>query len=109
MNLPLSTYTQWYWKVNLHNLMHFLALRADAHSQWEIRAYADVLLDVVKRWVPLTHDAFSRYQVGGAHLTDEGVDIVRRVIAGETIDPSTLTMSPREWRELKATLGIEGD
>lgn len=108
MNLPLSTYTQWYWKVNLHNLLHFLALRADAHAQWEIRAYADVLLDVVKKWVPLAYDAFSRYRVGGVHLTDEGVDVVRRVIAGETIDPSTLTMSPREWRELKATLGIEG-
>ncbi|MDA1035773.1 MAG: FAD-dependent thymidylate synthase [Chloroflexi bacterium] len=109
MNLPLSTYTQWYWKVNLHNLLHFLALRADAHAQWEIRAYADVLLDVVNKWVPLAYDAFSRYRVGGAHLTDEGLDVVRRVIAGETIDPSTLAMSPREWRELKATLGIDGE
>jgi thymidylate synthase (FAD) len=107
INLPLSAYTQWYWKVNLHNLLHFLALRGDAHAQWEIRAYADVLLDIVKRWVPLTYHAFTTYIVGGAHITDEGLNVVRRLIAGEEIDPSTLSMSPREWRELKATLGIE--
>ncbi|MDA0797453.1 MAG: FAD-dependent thymidylate synthase [Chloroflexi bacterium] len=106
MNLPLSAYTQWYWKVNLHNLLHFLRLRADAHAQWEIRAYADVLLDVVRKWTPLTYDAFMTYSVGGAHLTDEGLEVVRKLIAGETIDPATLKMSPREWRELKATLGI---
>jgi thymidylate synthase (FAD) len=106
MNLPLSAYTQWYWKVNLHNLLHFLRLRADAHAQWEIRAYADVLLDIVRTWTPLTYHAFMTYSVGGAHLTDEGLEVVRKLIAGETIDPATLDMSPREWRELKATLGI---
>ena len=107
MNLPLSTYTQWYWKVNLHNLLHFLALRADPHAQWEIRAYAQVLLDVVAKWVPLTHKAFLNYRVGGAHLTDEGLAVVRQLLAGQKVDPSTLDMSPREWRELRATLGIE--
>jgi thymidylate synthase (FAD) len=106
MNLPLSAYTQWYWKVNLHNLLHFLRLRADAHAQWEIRAYAEVLLDVVRKWTPLTYDAFMTYNVGGAHLTDEGLDVVRKLIAGEAIDPAGLKMSPREWRELKGTLGI---
>ena len=106
MGLPLSTYTQWYWKVNLHNLLHFLQLRADAHAQWEIRAFADVLLNVVEKWVPLTHRAFMDYRVGGAHLTREGLEIVRRMLAGEAIDPSTLEMSPREWRELKALLGL---
>src|SRR5471030_2918733 len=55
MNLTLNTYTQWYWKVDLHNLMHFLRLRADAHAQYEIRAYADVMIETLKRWVPLTH------------------------------------------------------
>ena len=106
MNLPLSAYTQWYWKVNLHNLLHFLRLRADAHAQWEIRAYAQVLIDIVEKWAPLTYHAFITYNVGGAHLTDEGLDIVRKLIAGQTVDPSTLSMSPREYRELKATLGI---
>ena len=106
IGLPVSTYTQWYWKVNLHNLLHFLALRSDAHAQWEIRAYADVVLDVVKRWVPLTYAAFKNYQVGGARLTPEGLEIAKKLIRGETIDESTIAMSPREWRELKATLGL---
>ena len=108
MNLPLSAYTQWYWKVNLHNLLHFLRLRADAHAQWEIRAYAQVLMDIVEKWAPLTYHAFMTYSIGGAHLTDEGLAVVRKLIAGETIDPSSLSMSPREWRELKATLDIKG-
>jgi thymidylate synthase (FAD) len=107
MNLPLSAYTQWYWKVNLHNLLHFLRLRADAHAQWEIRAYAQVLMDIVEKWAPLTYHAFMTYSIGGAHLTDEGLAVVRKLIAGETIDPSSLSMSPREWRELKASLNIK--
>jgi len=107
MGLPVSAYTQWYWKVNLHNLLHFLALRADPHAQWEIRAYAQVLLDIVAKWVPLTYSAFMRYQVGGAHITDEGLALIRKLIAGEDIDASTLEMSPREYRELRATLGLD--
>jgi thymidylate synthase (FAD) len=106
MNLPLSAYTQWYWKVNLHNLLHFLRLRADAHAQYEIRAYAQVLMDVVQKWAPLTHNAFMTYNVGGVHLTDEGLAAVRKLVAGQPVDPSSLDMSPREWRELKGTLGI---
>src|SRR5437879_1911185 len=58
MGLTLNFYTQWYWKVDLHNLMHFLSLRADAHAQYEIRVYADAMVDVMKRWVPLCHEAF---------------------------------------------------
>jgi thymidylate synthase (FAD) len=106
MNLPLSAYTQWYWKVNLHNLLHFLRLRADPHAQWEIREYAQVLMGIVQKWAPLTHHAFMKYNVGGVHLTDEGLVAIRRFIAGESVDPSSLEMSPREWRELKETFGI---
>jgi thymidylate synthase (FAD) len=106
MNLPLSAYTQWYWKVNLHNLLHFLRLRADTHAQWEIREYAQVLMGIVQKWAPLTHHAFMKYNVGGVHLTDEGLVAIRRFIAGESVDPSSLEMSPREWRELKETFGI---
>ena len=106
IGLPLSTYTQWYWKTDLHNLLHFLALRGDAHAQWEIREYARVILDVVERWVPLTASAFHRYRVGGARLSAEGLSAVKRMLAGEDIDPATLDMSPREWRELKQTLGL---
>ncbi len=63
MNLTLNTYTQWYWKIDLNNLLHFLALRADAHAQYEIRVYADIILDIVKKWVPVTYEAFEDYRV----------------------------------------------
>ena len=106
IGLPLSTYTQWYWKTDLHNLLHFLALRGDAHAQWEIQEYARVILDVVERWVPLTANAFHRYRIGGARLSAEGLAVVKRILAGEKIDPTQLEMSPREWRELKETLGL---
>ena len=68
MNLSLNFYTQWYWKTDLHNLLHFLSLRADAHAQYEIRVYADAMLDTLKRWVPVCHDAFLEYRMGGAPL-----------------------------------------
>ena len=69
MNLTLNTYTQWYWKIDLNNLLHFLALRADAHAQYEIRVYADIILDIVKKWVPITYEAFEDYRVGGTQLS----------------------------------------
>jgi thymidylate synthase (FAD) len=68
MNLTLNTYTQWYWKIDLNNLLHFLALRADAHAQYEIRVYADIILDIVKKWVPVTYEAFEDYRVGGTEV-----------------------------------------
>ncbi|MEX0759010.1 MAG: FAD-dependent thymidylate synthase [Tistlia sp.] len=108
MNLPVNFYTQWYWKVDLHNLLHFLSLRADAHAQYEIRAYAEVLLDVVRRWVPATFEAFEDYVSGGAQLSRQGLEIVRRLLAGETVEQPASGLSPREWRELMATLGREG-
>lgn len=106
IGLPLSSYTQWYWKTDLHNLLHFLGLRADAHAQWEIRVYAEALLGVVERWVPLTHAAFLNYRMGGAHLTAAGLAATRRLLGGEQVDAESAGMSPREWRELKATLGL---
>src|SRR5471032_2407367 len=88
MNLSLAFYTQWYWKTNLHNLMHFLSLRADAHAQYEIRVYADIMIDTMKRWTPLCHDAFLEYRMGGAHLSKSGLAAVKRMIAGEKVDQS---------------------
>ena len=64
MNLTLNTYTQWYWKTDLLNLMNFLRLRADHHAQYEIRVYADIMLDSLKKWVPITYEAFMDYRVG---------------------------------------------
>lgn len=104
MNLSLNTYTQWYWKTDLHNLMHFLRLRADSHAQYEIRAYADAMLDTVKRWVPATFEAYEDYRSGGAHLSRGALDVVRRLLAGEAVDQAETSLSKREWNELMALL-----
>ena len=105
MNLSLNFYTQWYWKIDLHNLLHFLWLRNDAHAQQEIRAYADVMLDTVQKWVPLAFDAFSDYRVGGAQLSGKGLDVVRLLLEGDAVDQKASGMSAAEWRELMAVLG----
>jgi thymidylate synthase (FAD) len=102
--LPLSTYTQWYWKVDLHNLLHFLRLRADPHAQYEIRAYAEVLLDIVRRWVPLVHEAFEDYRLRAVELSAAAREAVRRALRGERVDPDALGLGRREWDELVAAL-----
>ena len=71
IGLPLSTYTQWYWKIDLHNLLHFVNLRADSHAQWEIQEYARIMLNILQLWVPLVTKAFINYRTGGAHLSEE--------------------------------------
>src|SRR5215468_894885 len=106
MNLSLSFYTQWYWKTDLHNLMHFLSLRADPHAQYEIRAYAEAMLDTLKRWCPISHDAFVEYRLGGAHVSKTGLAAIKRMIAGEKVDQKSSGLNPREWRELAAVLGL---
>ena len=107
MNLTLNAYTQWYWKIDLHNLLHFLSLRADAHAQYEIRVYADAMLDTVKRWVPIAHKAFLQYRVGGVTLSSAALETVKKMLAGEQVSQEASKMSNREWRELMETLGIE--
>lgn len=106
MNLTLNTYTQWYWKTNLHNLMHFLRLRADPHAQYEIRVYAEKMLDIMKRWVPITTEAFIEHRMESASLSRTALAAVKRMIAGETVTAATSGLSAREWRELAATLGL---
>ena len=104
MVLPLNTYTQWYWKVDLHNLLHFLRLRHDSHAQYEIRAYAEVLLDMVRKWVPLTAAAFEEYRVGGAELSAGALAVIRRKLAGEAVTRENLGLGAGEWRELTVLL-----
>jgi len=104
MNLSLNFYTQWYWKTDLHNFMHFLRLRADAHAQYEIRAFADVLLGVLERWVPFTYQAFLNYRLAGVQLSRDALAVVRRMLAGERVDRESAGMSAREWRELQDVL-----
>ncbi len=108
MVLPANIYTQWYWKTDLHNLMHFLSLRADPHAQYEIRAYADVMLDILKRWVPVTCEAFVEHRLHAATLSKSALAAVRRMLAGETVTAETSGLGKREWAELEALLGREG-
>ncbi|HZH28165.1 MAG TPA: FAD-dependent thymidylate synthase [Azospirillaceae bacterium] len=105
MNLTLNTYTQWYWKTDLHNLMHFLRLRADPHAQYEIRAYAEVMIDTLARWVPLTFEAFKEYRLGAVSLSATGLAVVKRMLAGEAVTVESSGLSKREWTELMTALG----
>ena len=100
MNLTLNFYTQWYWKVNLHNFMHFLSLRGDQHAQYEIRAYANVMLEILKKWVPDTFDAFSDYRLGATELSAKSIIVLQKMLAGEKVAQSDSGLSKREWREL---------
>jgi thymidylate synthase (FAD) len=105
MNLSLNFYTQWYWKIDLHNLMHFLSLRADPHAQYEIRVYAEAMLDVLKRWVPLTYEAFVQHRLGAVTLSKSALAVVKRRLAGEKVTQESSGMGKREWTELQAILG----
>jgi len=100
MNLTLNSYTQWYWKTDLLNLMNFLFLRGDSHAQYEIRVYAEKMLDTVKKWVPITHAAFLDYRVGAAHLSSKGLKIVKSMINGNKVSYKDSGLSKREWNEL---------
>lgn len=100
MNLTLNSYTQWYWKTDLLNLMNFLFLRGDSHAQYEIRVYAEKMLDTVKKWVPITHAAFLDYRVGAAHLSSKGLKIVKLMINGNKVNFEDSGLSKREWNEL---------
>jgi thymidylate synthase (FAD) len=104
MNLPMNIYTQWYWKVDLHNLMHFLRLRADAHAQYEIRVYADAICELVKAWVPATWSAFEDYRLNAAQFSGPGMACLRRMLAGEAVTQENSGMSKGEWREFEAML-----
>ena len=106
MNLTLNTYTQWYWKIDLNNLLHFLALRADDHAQYEIRVYADVMLDLVKKWVPLTYEAFEDYRMGGTELSAKEIKLMRKLLKGEKVSFEKEGLSKREWSELQRKFDI---
>ena len=112
MVLPINYYTQWYWKIDLHNLLHFLSLRADPHAQYEIRAYADALCGVVAKWVPLVWEAFEDYRLTGARISGPGLGVMRALLDTAALDDEEKLealrarsgLSPREFRELLATL-----
>jgi len=105
MNLPANVYTQWYWKVDLHNLFHFLRLRADPHAQYEIQVYAQKMCEIVADWVPAAYAAFEDYRLGGANLSAKAIDCVRRMLKGEQVTVENSGMSAGEWREFQGVLG----
>ena len=107
MNLTLNTYTQWYWKTDLLNLMNFLKLRADDHAQYEIRTYADAMLETVKKWVPITYDAFMDYRVGGTEVSAKGKSIIQKLIKGEEVNIESSGLSKREWNELMEAFDLK--
>ena len=101
INLPVSYYTQWYWKIDLHNLLRFISLRADAHAQYEIQVYAQALADLTRRWVPDVYEAFVDYQMEGATLSRMEVAALRALLAGGQPDLAALGMSAREQAEFR--------
>lgn len=103
-NLTVGFYTQWYWKVDLHNLMGFLQLRADPHAQYEIRAYAEVILDIMRSWVPLTYDAFLEHRLHSVTFSQSAMKVIRRMLAGDTVTEENSGLSRREWTELNDRL-----
>jgi thymidylate synthase (FAD) len=106
MNLTLNTYTQWYWKTDLLNLMNFLRLRADQHAQYEIRVYADIMLDTLKKWVPITYEAFLDYRVGGTEVSSKGKTVIKKLINQESTSIEESGLSKREWNELMLAFGL---
>jgi len=107
MNLTLNTYTQWYWKTDLLNLLNFLFLRSDDHAQYEIRVYADKMLETVKKWVPITFEAFMDYRVGAAEISSKGIKVIKDLISGQKISIVQSGLSKREWNELMEVLKLE--
>ena len=105
MNLPANIYTQWYWKIDLHNLFHFLRLRADSHAQYEIRVYAETMCDIVRDWVPQAYAAFEDYRLGGVNLSGKAVEVLKRRLGGEAVTQETSGMSKGEWREFVEVWG----
>ena len=104
MNLTLNAYTQWYWKTDLYNLLHFLSLRADPHAQYEIRVYAEAIIDLVKLWTPAAAQAFEDYRLNARSFSGPAMAVLRRMLAGEAVTQPESGMSPGEWREFEAAL-----
>jgi thymidylate synthase (FAD) len=104
MNLTLNTYTQWYWKTDLHNLLNFCRLRADAHAQYEIRVYAEAMLETIKAWVPAAYEAFLDYRLGAVTYSAQMLGVLRRMLAGEAVEQATSGLSKREWAEMMQSL-----
>jgi len=106
MNLTLNYYTQWYWKIDLHNLMHFVMLRADPHAQYEIRVYADAILEIMKKWVPHSFEAFMDYRMNSVSLSSQMKGAIKRMLSGEKVSQENSGLTKREWEEMVGKMGL---
>lgn len=114
MNLPVNYYTQWYWKIDLHNLFHFLRLRMDSHAQYEIRVYADAIYELIKPYVPIAVEAFEDYRLNAVSFSAPEMQALRTSVQHMRLDPErfrTESMSKRECKEFvnKLGMGINND
>ena len=107
MNLTLNCYTQIYWKIDLNNLLHFLKLRSSPHAQFEIRIYANIILDIVKRWVPYVFSAFIDYKLNSYQISAQGIIIIREILAGKKVLKEQYDISISEWNELMRIFHLE--
>lgn len=101
MRLPINIYTQFYWKIDLHNLMHFLRLRADGHAQYEIRAYCEIIHDIMRAWVPFTSAAYEDYRRDAVRFSGPMMVVLRAMLTGEQVSQEDSGLSKREWTELQ--------
>ncbi len=107
MNLPINCYTQWYWKIDLHNLLNFLHLRSDGHAQYEIRVYADIMLDLVQKWVPHCFEAFMKHRKEGKEVSGAALEVIKKMVSGVKIEQENSGLSAREWGELMNLLEVK--
>ena len=121
VNLPLSLYTEWYWKIDLHNLLHFLALRMDAHAQKEIRVFAEAMGHFVKQYCPIAWEAFEEFRFHGAEFSQSELDLLRHLVKEQNLwpqieehrrtqlkaDEASDRLITRELGELKSKLGAQ--
>ena len=108
VNLPVSLYTEWYWKIDLHNLFHFLKLRLDAHAQYEIRVFGEAMAELVKEKVPMAWKAFEDYSLHGAHFSRLELEALKRLISGQELNLETVIPGKRERSEFSAKLAALG-
>lgn len=101
INLPLSTYTEWYWKIDLHNLLHFLRLRLDWHAQYEIRVYAEKIAELIKPIVPITYQAFEDYIVNSLSFSQQELSVLNLMLSNEIPDEKILDKKGLKGLELK--------
>lgn len=102
IGLPLSTYTEWYWKTDLHNLLNFIRLRASPHAQFEIRSYASSIASIVEAWVPHVYSAFRDYQLNAVTLSPVALRVVQNWVAGRRVGKDEEGLSKTERQQLDA-------